>query len=427
MYGSSKRFELQARAIARIMKLTALYYIRISAIKQEVFRISARNARKTKGWGMNMRPDAILQTLERAGFEARYVGGCVRDTLLGRPVHDWDIASQALPEDVLRLFPRCVPTGLQHGTVTVLLDGTSAEVTTYRLDGAYHDSRHPDGVRFVRSLADDLARRDFTINAMAMDLSGTITDLFGGREDLARGVIRCVGDAETRFREDALRMLRARRFAAQLGFALEAGTEAAIGRCAGLCAALSRERVREEAEKTLLSDRPALFGRMLEEGLLAACLAPQRADFSALSGLPRTPEARWTGAKLACPALQPEAFRLPARLCRLVTLTAATWQEGRTELGWKRLIAAHGWEIARLQADMQRTDAVRQIESRGDCVTLRQLAVTGADLPQLRGRDVGQMLQLLLAYVLEHPAENRKAHLLSLAPQLWQRESKNNS
>ena len=304
-----------------------------------------------------MRPDAILQTLERAGFEARYVGGCVRDTLLGRPVHDWDIASQALPEDVLRLFPRCVPTGLQHGTVTVLLDGTSAEVTTYRLDGAYHDSRHPDGVRFVRSLADDLARRDFTINAMAMDLSGTITDLFGGREDLARGVIRCVG----------------------------------------------------------------------EEGLLAACLAPQQADFSALSGLPRTPEARWTGAKLACPALQPEAFRLPARLCRLVSLTAGTWQEGRTELGWKRLIAAHGWETARLQADMQRTDAVRQIESRGDCVTLRQLAVTGADLPQLRGRDVGRMLQLLLAYVLAHPAENRKAHLLSLAPQLWQRESKNNS
>ena len=376
---------------------------------------------------MNMRPDAILQTLERAGFEARYVGGCVRDTLLGRPVHDWDIASQALPEDVLRLFPRCVPTGLQHGTVTVLLDGTSAEVTTYRLDGAYHDSRHPDGVRFVRSLADDLARRDFTINAMAMDLSGTITDLFGGREDLARRIIRCVGDAETRFREDALRMLRARRFAAQLGFALEAGTEAAIGRCAGLCAALSRERVREEAEKTLLSDRPALFGRMLADGLLAACLAPQRADFSALSGLPRTPEARWTGAKLACPALQPEAFRLPARLCRLVTLTAATWQEGRTELGWKRLIAAHGWETAHLQADMQRTDAVRQIESRGDCVTLRQLAVTGADLPQLCGRDVGRMLQLLLTYVLEHPAENQKTRLLTLAPQLWQRESKNNS
>ena len=115
-----------------------------------------------------MRPDAIIKTLEDAGFEARYVGGCVRDTLLDRPIHDWDIASQALPEDVLRLFPHCVPTGIRHGTVTVLLDGVSAEVTTYRLDGAYHDGRHPDGVRFVRSLAEDLARRDFTINAMAM-------------------------------------------------------------------------------------------------------------------------------------------------------------------------------------------------------------------------------------------------------------------
>ena len=118
-----------------------------------------------------MRPDAIIKTLEDAGFEARYVGGCVRDTLLDRPIHDWDIASQALPEDVLCLFPHCVPTGIRHGTVTVLLDGVSAEVTTYRLDGVYHDGRHPDGVRFVRSLAEDLARRDFTINAMAMDES----------------------------------------------------------------------------------------------------------------------------------------------------------------------------------------------------------------------------------------------------------------
>ena len=156
-----------------------------------------------------MRPDAIIKTLEDAGFEARYVGGCVRDTLLDRPIHDWDIASQALPEDVLRLFPHCVPTGIRHGTVTVLLDGVSAEVTTYRLDGAYHDGRHPEGVCFVRSLAEDLARRDFTINAMAMDESGAVTDLFGGREDLSRRVIRCVGEPETRFREDALRMLRA--------------------------------------------------------------------------------------------------------------------------------------------------------------------------------------------------------------------------
>ena len=371
-----------------------------------------------------MRPDAIIKTLEGAGFEARYVGGCVRDTLLNRPIHDWDIASQALPEDVLCLFPHCVPTGIRHGTVTVLLDGVSAEVTTYRLDGAYHDGRHPDGVRFVRSLADDLARRDFTINAMAMDEHGAITDPFGGRDDLARRVIRCVGDPETRFREDALRMLRAYRFAAQLGFSLDAQTQAAICRCAPLCAQLSRERVREEAEKALLSDRPEYFGRMLAEGLLEACMQAADADFSGLSALPQTPEARWTAAKLRCPALDPASFRLPAKLCRLVELTAQTWQEGRTEADWKRLIAEHGWETAHLQADLQRSDAVRRIETRGDCVTLRQLAVTGADFPALRGKDVGRMLQLLLLYVLDHPDQNTKAQLLAAAPALWQKENK---
>ena len=371
-----------------------------------------------------MRPDAIIKTLEDAGFEARYVGGCVRDTLLNRPIHDWDIASQALPEDVLRLFPHCIPTGIKHGTVTVLLDGTSAEVTTYRLDGIYHDGRHPDGVRFVRSLADDLARRDFTINAMAMDERGAITDLFGGQDDLSRRVLRCVGDPETRFHEDALRMLRAYRFAAQLGFSLDAQTQAAIRRCAPLCAALSRERVREEAEKALLSDRPEYFGRMLAEGLLEACMRAETADFSGLSALPQTPEARWTAAKLRCPSLDPAAFRLPAKLCRLIDLTAQTWREGRTEADWKRLIAEHGWETARLQAGLQRSYAVRQIETRGDCVTLRQLAVTGADFPALCGKDVGRMLHLLLVYALDHPEQNTKAQLLAAAPALWQEENK---
>ena len=371
-----------------------------------------------------MRPDEIIKTLERAGFEARYVGGCVRDTLLRRPIHDWDIASQALPEDVMRLFPHCVPTGIRHGTVTVLLNGVSAEVTTYRCDGAYHDGRHPDGVRFVRSLADDLARREFTIYAMAMAVAGAVPARVGGRDDLARRVLRCVGDPETRFREDALRMLRAYRFAAQLGFSLDAQTQAALRRCAPLCAALSRERVREEAEKALLSDRPEYFGRMLAEGLLEACMRAQTADFSGLSALPRTPEARWTAAKLRCPALDPAAFRLPAKLCRLIDLTAQTWQEGRTEADWKRLIVAHGWETAQLQADMQRTDAVRQIAARGDCVTLRQLAVTGADFPALRSKDVGRMLHLLLVYVLDHPDQNTKAQLLAAAPALWQKENK---
>ena len=161
-------------------------------------------------------PNQILNVLSSAGYEAYYVGGCVRDTILGRPVHDWDVTTSALPEQVMACFDHCVPTGLKHGTVTVLLDGLSAEVTTFRTDGSYRDGRRPENVTFVRSLREDLARRDFTINAMAMDACGEITDLYGGREDLAQCVIRCVGDPEQRFREDALRMLRALRFSAQL-------------------------------------------------------------------------------------------------------------------------------------------------------------------------------------------------------------------
>ena len=150
-----------------------------------------------------MRPDEVLDTLQRAGFEAWYVGGCVRDTLLGRPIHDWDVTTSALPEQVLALFPRTVPTGLQHGTVTVLSDSGPVEVTTYRADGDYHDGRHPDGVRFVRSLREDTARRDFTVNAMAMDQRGNIRDFYGGRADLAAGILRCVGAPERRFRDAA--------------------------------------------------------------------------------------------------------------------------------------------------------------------------------------------------------------------------------
>ena len=366
----------------------------------------------------------IIETLEQHGYEGYAVGGCVRDSILGRIPNDWDITTSATPQQVKKLFPRTVDTGIQHGTVTVLMGKEGYEVTTYRVDGEYEDARHPKEVTFTANLEEDLRRRDFTINAMAMDESGAVTDLFGGREDLSRRVIRCVGEPETRFREDALRMLRAYRFAAQLGFSLDAQTQAAIRRCAPLCASLSRERVREEAEKTLLSDRPEYFGRMLAEGLLGACIRAENADFSGLSALPKTPEARWTAAKLRCPAFDPAAFRLPAKLCRLIELTAQTWREGRTEAEWKRLIAEHGWETAHLQADLQRTDAVRQIGLRGDCVTLRQLAVTGADFPTLCGKDVGRMLHLLLVYALEHPDQNTKTQLLAAAPSLWQEENK---
>ena len=145
------------------------------------------------------KPDEILNTLQRAGYEAYYVGGCVRDHLLGRPIHDWDIATSALPEQTMACFDHCVPTGIRHGTVTVLLEQYQAEVTTFRSDGTYGDSRHPDRVEFVRTLQEDLARRDFTINAMAMTQDHVVTDLYGGREDLERRCLRCVGDPDQRF------------------------------------------------------------------------------------------------------------------------------------------------------------------------------------------------------------------------------------
>ena len=222
------------------------------------------------------KPDMILKTLNAAGFEAYYVGGCVRDRLLGRRVHDWDITTSALPQQVISLFSHCIPTGIRHGTVTVLLDGAQAEVTTFRAEGAYLDGRHPSEVRFVPRLEEDLSRRDFTVNAMAMDLSGRVTDLFGGQQDLRAGILRCVGDAEARFREDALRMLRGLRFASRFGFSIAPETAAAIHALRGRLEAVSRERLRKELSG-LLTGRGA--ARILTAFSDVACvLIPELAD-----------------------------------------------------------------------------------------------------------------------------------------------------
>ena len=365
-----------------------------------------------------MRPDKVLETLQNAGFEAWYVGGCVRDTLLGRPIHDWDVTTSALPEQVLALFPRTVPTGLRHGTVTVLSDGGPVEVTTYRADGAYHDGRHPDAVRFVRSLREDTARRDFTVNAMAMDQHGNIRDLHGGRADLAAGILRCVGEPERRFREDALRMLRACRFAAQLGFSIEPASWSALLRCAPLCAQLSRERITEEVAKTLLSPAPQWVGTMIEAGLLASCGLTGPQDLTWLAALPSTAEARWAGLGLLLPELDLSAFRLPAKLVRLCQTARTHWPAPENILGWKRLLAAEGEEAARLLAALAQTDAVDSILASGDCVSLKTLAVSGRDLPDLRGPALGRMLHALLDHVLQVPADNDRETLLELSKKI---------
>ena len=196
----------------------------------------------------------ILQRLRDRGFLAYAVGGCVRDTLLGRIPGDWDICTSALPLETEACFSdlRVIETGLKHGTVTVLLAGAPYEITTFRRDGNYLDHRRPEQVAFVSSLEEDLRRRDFTINAMALGLNGEVIDLFGGREDLDRRVIRCVGDPEQRFREDALRILRGLRFASQLEFTLEPDTAAAMERCKDLLALVSGERIYAEMTKLLV-------------------------------------------------------------------------------------------------------------------------------------------------------------------------------
>ncbi len=257
----------------------------------------------------------ILCALGRAGHSAALAGGCVRDSLLGRRPNDWDVASSARPEEVLALFPRCVPTGLRHGTVTVLSRGGAVEVTSFRAEGAYSDHRRPDSVAFGCSLEEDLARRDLTVNAMAMDAAGNVTDPFGGRADLERRLLRCVGAPERRFSEDALRMLRTVRFSAQLGFGVEAETLRAVRELAPLAASLSAERVRDELIKTLRSPRPSSPG----SSWTSACSAPSCSPATGTppgpssAACPSTPGSRasvwaWSSAVILCqppPCSQP--------------------------------------------------------------------------------------------------------------------------
>ena len=194
----------------------------------------------------------ILRSLTLEGYEAWCVGGCVRDMLLGRTPEDWDVTTSAIPEETMALFSqRALPTGLKHGTVTVRTSRGGVEVTTFRCDGAYHDHRRPDSVTFTRSLEEDLKRRDFTVNAMALGLDGTLRDPFGGRDDLAAGILRCVGEPDRRFGEDALRILRALRFAAVLGFSIDEETSAGIHKNKTLLENIAAERIQAELFKLL--------------------------------------------------------------------------------------------------------------------------------------------------------------------------------
>ena len=214
---------------------------------------------------------ALLDALHAAGYAAYAVGGCVRDSLLGRTAHDWDLCTSALPQQVMELFgaEQCIPTGLQHGTVTIKYGGQLYETTTFRTEGSYTDGRHPDAVQFVPDVREDLARRDFTINAMAYNAAEGLVDPFGGQADLQNGLLRAVGEPQQRFTEDALRILRLYRFAARFGFALDAATARAARQLAPHLDCISAERIQEELAKLLAAPQP---GAYLEPAVLAVVL-----------------------------------------------------------------------------------------------------------------------------------------------------------
>lgn len=371
----------------------------------------------------------VLETLEAAGHEAWCVGGCVRDALLGRAPEDWDVTTSALPEETMAAFgDRALPTGLKHGTVTVRAAGGGVEVTTYRLDGAYRDHRRPESVAFTRSLEEDLARRDFTVNAMALDLRGALRDPFGGRADLERRLLRCVGDPDRRFQEDALRILRGMRFAAVLGLEEDGETRRAVDRNRELLREIAPERIQIELVKLLcgrcareaLDRHPLVIGAFWPEILpmvrfdqrnIHHCYDVWEHSTAALANTPPVPELR-------CAALlhdvgKPSTFTLDGngvghfyghakasvaladgmlrrlrfpndfreRVVRLVD-----WHDRdipRTDKGVRRALRLLGEEELRLLLDLKRADNLaqaaayrgRQLEiDRGEAILDRLLA-----------------------------------------------------
>lgn len=362
----------------------------------------------------------ILCALDSAGHRAVLAGGCVRDNLLGRRPSDWDIASSASPEEVLALFPRCVPTGIKHGTVTVLSGGGSVEVTAFRAEGGYSDHRRPDSVSFGCPLEADLARRDLTVNAMAMDAAGEITDPFGGRDDLRRRLLRCVGEPERRFDEDALRMLRTVRFSAQLGFEIEPRTLEAIRALAHLASGLSAERVRDELLKTLRSPAPGLVWQLVDLGLLDACLAPGDASAprEALDVLPIYARLAHfcRGLELGGYIMSTDRFlaalRFDGETLRRTASAVEVLKSGSRD--WKRLLRDHG-EAAVLAAH-PKNRALRAVLRSGECWELSSLAIGGRELAALgySGPELGRELRRLLDHVIDCPADNRADILCKL-------------
>ncbi len=387
----------------------------------------------------------LIHMIERKGFEAYVVGGPVRDMLMERKPHDWDIATNARPEQVMQLFEKTVPTGLRHGTITVFQNGWTAEVTTYRTESAYLDHRAPQQVRFVQTIAEDLKRRDFTINAMAFHPQRGIIDLFGGKEDIKRGLVRAVGNTKRRFEEDALRMLRAIRFACQLNFTITTDTLEAIKEKAPLLQYISHERMAAELTAALQSKVPQHLNLLYETGMVKFCLPGlldwERQDWEAalqrVKLVPAEKVARWAALlynkQLTEPCVRSLLMWLKLDRQTINGVSCIVRHSGFSSplslLQLKRFVRSFGdtyletalWvELAAQEVGClplrvtQIMEQYRKMRLRGEPVCVRELAINGTDLQELgmQGKQIGNALNSLLEWVLEHPEQNDKTTLL---------------
>lgn len=388
----------------------------------------------------------IIETLNAHGYEAYVVGGCVRDSLLGRTPEDWDITTSAKPQEVKALFRRTIDTGILHGTVTVMEERVGYEVTTYRIDGEYEDGRHPKTVEFTRNLLEDLKRRDFTINAMAYSAREGLVDAFGGMEDLKKRCIRCVGNPNDRFSEDALRILRAIRFCAQLDFRMEENTRKALRAIAPNLAKVSRERIAVELTKLLVSGCPEQIGMVYQQGIAPYISrtfeqAGERLnDLEKLSLLSPKKHLRYAG------FLRMEASSEAAKILKELKMDNETIRRVKVLVEeWRKEIPAKKPAIRRVMSRLSRDlyedllklqevfapeeyqkqlNIVKQysgeILEAGDCLCLKELAISGKELQEAGmkpGPELGNVLKELFEAVLDHPEWNTKERLFELFTQ----------
>lgn len=384
----------------------------------------------------------IMEILEKNGYSAYIVGGCVRDMLLGLKPKDYDICTSAYPEQVMELFPKCIPTGIKHGTVTVIINSTPFEVTTFRVETGYTDHRHPDKVVFSDSLTEDLKRRDFTINAMAYHPVKGIIDPFNGTQDLRNRVIRTVGNPRERFDEDALRMLRAIRFQAIYGFSIDKDTFSAIKELSENISLISHERILEELNRILAGSYTEAFRNLIESNLLKHILPVPfsgTADLSCLNKLPEELPARWAGLlwlaeirdlndiKKTCAVLKMSnrlkneiiktSVLLNSRLPKSPFLIRAAVSEAGHETFVRALKIMEVFNLNGSRLPEAKKTAA-QIISEKQCLNLSDLAVSGSDLLSAGmkpGKELGKILNALFVCVLQKPELNRKDILLLFA------------